>query len=322
MTPDSSVPPELSLAIPCFNEEEVIVPFLERVRAVLDAMEVAYELVFVNDGSRDRTLEILLEEREKDGRIKVVDLSRNFGKEAALTAAIVHCSGLAVIPIDADLQEPPELIRDMHAKWKEGYDMVTARRRSRETDGFLKRFTAQSFYKVFNQISSMQLPLDTGDYRLMDRSVVIAFESLPESNRFMKGLFAWLGYRQAEVTFTREARAAGNTKFTFWKLWRYAINNLFAFSTVPLKVRSYLGAFFSIGAFLYAAFLVVRTLIFGVDVPGYASIMVVVLFLGGIQLLGMGMLGEYLGLVYDETKRRPLYLVRGRYGLVEHSQNK
>tara|TARA_B110000037_G_scaffold168782_1_gene191193 strand:+ start:114 stop:1073 length:960 start_codon:yes stop_codon:yes gene_type:complete len=315
MNPAVLEPPVLSLAIPCYNEEAVLDVFLERVRGVLEPMGVSYELVFVNDGSRDATLAMLLKARDGDDRIKVIDLSRNFGKEAALTAAIVNSSGEAVIPIDADLQEPPELIPQMVAKWREGYEMVTARRSSRNTDTFKKRFTAQSFYKVFNKISETQLPFDTGDYRLMDRKVVDAFERMPECNRFMKGIFAWLGFKQAEVTFERDERAAGESKFTFWKLLRFALRSIFAFSSAPLKVWFYLGLFFSTCSFGYGSFLIIRTLIFGADVAGYASIMVVTLFLGGIQLIGLGVLGQYMGYIYNEVKRRPLYLVREIYGV-------
>lgn len=307
--------PELSLAIPCYNEEAVLDIFINRIREILKPTEITYEFVFVDDGSQDKTLEKLKQLRADDSRIKIISLSRNFGKEAALSAALTHCLGNAVVPIDADLQEPPELLPEMITLWKEGYEVITARRNSRSSDSASKRLTARGFYRIFNMISTTKLPYDTGDFRLMDRKVVEAFKRLPERNRFMKGIFAWLGFRQTSVSFDRESRAAGESKFGAKKLFNLAIRSIFAFSSQPLRFLSYFGVFFSVLAFSYASFLFVRTLVYGRDVPGYASLMVVILFMGGIQLIALGVLGEYLGHIYDEVKRRPLYIVRESFGI-------
>ncbi|MCH6257694.1 glycosyltransferase family 2 protein [Puniceicoccaceae bacterium K14] len=309
---------ELSLAIPCYNEEAVLDIFVARIREILDPLNLPYELVFVDDGSSDNTLEKLKGFRSNDRRIKILAFSRNFGKEPALSAALQHCTGNAIVPIDADLQEPPELIPEMLKLWREGYEVVTAQRSSRDSDSFTKRFTAQWFYRVFNMISSTRLPYDTGDYRLMDRKVVEAFKGISERNRFMKGIFAWLGFKQTSVTFKREERSAGNSKFGFKKLLGFAIRSIFAFSSQPLRFLSYMGVLFSVAAFSYASFLLIRTLAFGRDVPGYASLMVAILFMGGVQLIGLGVLGEYLGHIYDEVKRRPLFIIRESHGIETH----
>ena len=320
--PQSHLQPHLiSLAVPCYNEAESLDAFLARIRAALAKVEMDYEIVFVDDGSADETWSRLKEARQNDDRIKLVALSRNFGKEAALTAAIHHCRGDAVIPIDVDLQDPPELIPDMITLWREGFEVVTAQRASRDTDTFLKRTTAHGFYRLFNAISPTQLPFNTGDFRLMDRKVADAFNQLRERSRFLKGIFAWLGFRHATVTFNRDDRVSGKSKFTPSKLMNLAVNGIFAFSSKPLRIWSYAGACISLLSFLYASFLFFRTLLFGVDLPGYASLMVVILFLGGIQLIGLGVLGEYMGRVYDEVKQRPLYLVRERLGIAPPTAN-
>ena len=310
--------PDLSLAVPMFNEADGADTFFARVEAVLDPMGISYEIVCVNDGSRDKTLECLLRHRARNPRVVVVDLSRNFGKDIALTAAIDHCNGNAVVPMDADLQDPPELLPQLVAKWREGHDMVIACRASRESDTRLKKSSARWFYKLFNRIAVVPIPSDAGDFRLMDRRVVEALKRLPESGRFMKGLFAWVGFRQARVYYTREARHAGTTKFNYWKLWNFALDGIVSFSSMPLRVWSYVGAGVSFLALLYAGFLIIRTLIFGIDQPGYASLMVAILFMGGIQLISLGVLGEYLSRIFNESKRRPLYLVREVNGEQSH----
>lgn len=297
-----------------YNEEAGVDIFFSRVRSVLAGMGVDYEIVCVNDGSNDGTLAALLHHRQEDRRIVVVDLSRNYGKDAALTAAIDHCSGQCVVPMDADLQDPPELIPALHAKWKEGYDMVMAHRFSRDGDAAVKRITARWFYKVFNKITTVPIPEDVGDFRLMDRKVVDALKQLPERNRFMKGLCAWVGFRQATVDYAREPRAQGRSKFNYWKLWNFALDGLFSFSSLPLRIWSYVGAMISGMALLYALFLVIRTLLTGCDVSGYPSLMVAILFLGGIQLISLGVIGEYLDRIYGESKGRPLYLTRNFFG--------
>ncbi|MEW6494055.1 MAG: glycosyltransferase family 2 protein [Cyanobacteriota bacterium] len=313
MLPDSGAV-ELSVIVPLYNEELNIDYLFERLTFVLNRLNMAYEIVCVNDGSRDKTLERLIEYHDQNPTIKVVNLSRNYGKEVALSAGLDYAKGRAVVPIDADLQDPPELIEDLVAKWREGYDVVYATRRSRHGESWLKRFTANAFYRIIDSISRVPIPRDTGDFRLLDRRVVDAIQQLPERTRFMKGLFAWVGFKQTSVLFDRPSRYKGETKWNYWRLWNFALDGIMSFSFVPLKVWSYVGLFVAIPTFFYASFLVLRTIFFGVDLPGYASIMVAVLFLGGVQLVSLGVIGEYLGRVYEEVKGRPLYLVRETYG--------
>ncbi len=312
---------EISVVVPLYNEEENIDYLFTRLLSVLDKLETSYEIVCVNDGSKDNTLKQLIDHHHQNPVLKVINLSRNFGKEIALTAGIDYAQGAAVIPIDADLQDPPELIEELVAKWREGYDIVYATRRSRQGETWLKRFTADAFYKTIGKMTSIPIPANTGDFRLLDRKVVEALKQIPERTRFMKGLFAWVGYKQASVIFDREPRAAGTTTWNYWKLWNFAIDGITSFSFVPLKIWSYIGLFISFISLLYASFLVIRTLILGIDVPGYASLMVAVLFFGGIQLITLGVIGEYLGRVYEEVKGRPLYFVRESYGFETKSNN-
>ncbi|MGB3511953.1 MAG: glycosyltransferase family 2 protein [Microcoleaceae cyanobacterium] len=317
------MPPEkqqlkLSIVVPCYNEEPNIDYLFERLISVLEPLEMTYEIVCVNDGSKDNTLKLLIEYHQRNPAIKVVNFSRNFGKEIALTAGIDYTTGDAVIPIDADLQDPPELIGELIAKWQEGYDVVYATRRSRQGESWLKKFTAYNFYGTIQRLTPVKIPPNTGDFRLMDKKVVEALKKLPENNRFMKGLFSWVGYRQTSILYDRHPRFQGQTKWNYWQLWNLAIEGITAFSSLPLKIWSYIGISISLISFIYASFLVIRTLILGIDVPGYASLMVAVLFLGGMQLVSLGILGEYLGRVHDEVKRRPLYLVRESYGFENH----
>lgn len=299
----------LSILVPMYNEAEVLPLFFERIRAVLDDVGLDYEIVCVNDGSTDETLELIRGYAAEDRRVKVVSFSRNFGKEAAMSAAVDYATGDAGIPIDADLQDPPELIHQMIEKWREGYEVVYARRASRKTDSLLKRKSAQWFYTVFNRMSETDIPSNVGDFRLMDRKVMEAIRRLPEKVRFMKGLFCWPGFRQATVEFERQSRAEGDTKFNYWKLWNFALSGITSFSTLPIRLGVYIGFIISFVSFLYGIFIITKTLMFGIDTPGYASIMVVVLFLGGIQLFFLGLMGEYIGRIYKEVKNRPLYLV-------------
>jgi glycosyltransferase involved in cell wall biosynthesis len=308
-------PVEISVVVPVYNEEENLDALFGRLMAVLAEIGARYEIVCVNDGSRDGTLKGLIDYHHRYPQIKVVNLSRNFGKDVAMTAGIDHARGEAVIPIDADLQDPPELIADMVGKWREGYDVVYASRRERKGETWLKRFTAGIFYRVMNKLSDFPIPPNTGDFRLLDRRVVESLKRMPERNRFMKGLFAWVGYRQTAIFFDREPRHLGQTKWNYWKLWNFALDGITSFSFLPLKVWTYVGFALACLTLLYACFLLGRTIIFGNDVPGYASLMVAVLFLGGIQLLTLGIVGEYIGRVYEEVKGRPLYLVRDRYGI-------
>lgn len=309
---------ELSIVVPLYNEEPNIDYLLERLTSALNRFGLNYEIICVNDGSRDRTLERLVEHHLLNRTIKVINLSRNFGKEVALTAGLDAARGLAVVPIDADLQDPPELIESLVEKWREGYDVVYATRRSRQGESWLKRLTAHLFYRSISRMSHVSIPTNTGDFRLLDRRVIDALKQMPERTRFMKGLFAWVGFKQTAILYDRPQRYKGTTKWNYWKLWNLAVDGITSFSFLPLKVWSYIGLMLSLPSFFYATFLILRTLILGIDVPGYASTMVTVLFLGGIQLITLGIIGEYLARVYEEVKRRPLYLVRDRYGFDNH----
>lgn len=304
----------ISIICPFYNEEQAVAAFFHGVNAVISKLsEYEFELICINDGSKDKTLEFLLLEQTKDPRIKIIDFSRNFGKEAALTAGIDMAQGDAVIPIDADLQDPPELIIKMLEKWREGYEVVLGRRADRSSDSFLKRTTAKLFYRLEKSIADCDIPSNVGDFRLMDRKVVAAIKKLPERRRFMKGIFAWVGFKTAILDYTRHARDRGTTKFSPWKLWNFAIEGITSFSTMPLRVWIYIGTVISILSILYAIYMVLRVLIFGIDVPGYASIFTSILFLGGVQLISIGIIGEYIGRIYYETKQRPLYIVRDVY---------
>lgn len=304
----------LSLIIPVFNESEAVEPFVRRVAEVFKHRScLRIELIFVNDGSTDDTLSKILQLQGQDLRIEAIDLSRNFGKEAALTAGLNAATGQVVVPIDVDLQDPPELILDMLEKWREGYEVVLGRRINRDSDSWSKRTSAQWFYRIHNRMATPELPENVGDFRLMDRVVVDALRALPESRRFMKGLFAWIGFRTTHVDYTRPQRAVGSSRFSGWKLWNFALEGITSFSTDPLRIWTYLGLTVSMLAFLYAIWIIARVLFVGVDVPGYASQMVAIVFFGGLQLTGIGIIGEYLGRTYIESKRRPVYVVRRTY---------
>jgi len=313
---------EISIVVPMHNEEANIEPFFSRFEALFSKLGVSYEIVCVNDGSTDGTLELLRKYQENDSRIKLIDLSRNFGKEVALSAGLDHCSGDVVIPIDADLQDPPELIPEMLARWREGYDMVYATRRSRQGESAVKRTTANLFYRLLGRISEVEIPRNTGDFRLMDRRVVDALRLMPERNRFMKGLFAWVGFKQTAIYYDRDPRLAGETSWNYLRLWRLAVDGITSFSAAPLKVWSYLGLILSLTALFYAAYLVIRVWVQGIDVPGYASMMVVILFMGGMQLITLGIIGEYLGRIFTEVKGRPLYLIREMRGFEQGETKK
>ncbi len=305
--------PLLSLVVPVFNEEESIDLFIDSVVAVLERPGFRFEMVFVNDGSRDETLSHLLDRSEHDRRLRIVNLSRNFGKEAALTAGIENARGDVLIPMDIDLQDPPEMIEPFMARWREGYDVVYGVRTGRPTDTAAKRMSARWFYWVFNSMSPVRIPPNAGDFRLVDRRAAEVLRLLPERNRFMKGLFAWVGFNAIGVPYERPPRAAGATKFNLWRLWNFALDGVVSFSTTPLRAWFYVGGGIAGAAFLYAMFIVARVLILGVDAPGYASLLVVVLMMGGIQLLSLGIIGEYLGRLFLEVKGRPIYVVEGVY---------
>jgi glycosyltransferase involved in cell wall biosynthesis len=312
--------PTLSVIVPVKDEQVAITAFVARVTVVLDALVApdggreAWEILFVDDGSQDATLAAIHAAHRADPRIRALSFSRNFGKEAALSAGLDHVRGAAVVPIDVDLQDPPEVIGEMLDRWRQGFEVVYGVRRNRLSDSLPKRMTADLYYRAHNWLSSDKIPEHAGDFRLLDRKVVEVIKLMPERNRFMKGLFAWSGFRQTAVEYDRSARKVGETKFNYWKLWTLAIDGITSASTVPLRVWSYLGAGIALLALLYAIFLVVRTMLFGVDVAGYPSMMVATLFLGGVQLLSLGVLGEYVGRILVEVKHRPIYIVRETIG--------
>lgn len=299
----------LSVVVPCYNEQEVLPEFHRRLVAVLSALGRPWEVVYVNDGSRDGTLEVMRSLQAACAQVAIVDLSRNFGKEIAMTAGLDACIGDAIVIIDADLQDPPELIPQLVAEWQAGFDMVYARRDSRLGETALKKATARVFYRVIGKLSRVSIPADTGDFRLMSRRAVDALLQLREQHRFMKGLFAWVGFPQKAVLYRRDPRFAGDTKWNYWKLWNFAVEGITSFSTVPLRLATYCGIGIAMIAFVYAGWIFYKTLAFGESVKGYPSLMVVVLFLGGGQLIGIGVLGEYLGRMFNETKNRPLYFL-------------
>lgn len=299
----------ISVVVPAYNEEEVLPEFHRRLTKVFSSLPYKLEVVYVNDGSSDNTVVVIDELKSRDPRIALVDLSRNFGKEIALTAGLDHASGDAVVVIDADLQDPPELIPELIQHWRDGADVAYAKRTHREGESWFKKFTAAVFYRLIRRISRVQIPADTGDFRLLSRRAMEGLGSLREQHRFMKGLFAWIGYRQVAIPYRRDPRFAGQTKWNYWKLWNLALEGITSFTTAPLKIATYLGLMVSVAAFIYAAIIIYKTLVFGDAVRGYPSLMVVVLFLGGVQLAALGVIGEYLGRMFDETKNRPLYLL-------------
>ena len=309
---------ELSLVMPVKDEQAAIGPCLARLIPVIEAMDdpaaKSFEILFVDDGSTDATLDVIRKAHDADPRVRGLSLSRNFGKEAALTAGLDAARGMAVVPLDVDLQDPPEALPRMVAEWRNGFDVVYGVRDNRESDSLPKRITADFYYRAHNWLSDDKIPEHAGDFRLLDRRVVDVIRQMPERNRFMKGLFAWAGFKQTAVSYHREERKVGKTKYNYWKLWTLAIDGITSASTVPLRIWSYLGALVALGALAFAGFIVIRTLTTGIVVPGYASLMVAILFLGGLQLLSLGVLGEYVGRILTETKGRPLYVVREAIG--------
>jgi glycosyltransferase involved in cell wall biosynthesis len=310
---------QLSLIVPVKDEEAAIGPFVARVAALLDRLfagsPTAWEILFVDDGSEDDTLAAIILANEREPRVRGLSLSRNFGKEAALTAGLDLAAGQAVVPMDVDLQDPPEVIEQMLAKWREGYDVVYGVRRNRRQDSLPKRLTADLYYRAHNWIAHDKIPEHAGDFRLLDRKVVDLIKRMPERNRFMKGMFAWGGFKQTSVEYDRARRTVGRTKFNYWRLWTLALDGITSTSTLPLRVWSYIGMVVALFAFAYAMFLTIRTIFYGIDMPGYASLMVAVLFFGGLQLISLGVLGEYVGRILIEAKQRPIYVVREKIGL-------
>lgn len=309
--------PELiSIVVPVWNEAAVIQSFYDRIRTVIDALSWPFELIFVNDGSNDSTLPLLLAFQTGDQRIRIIDLSRNFGKEIAMTAGLDHAAGNAAIVIDADLQDPPELIPDLIRSWLEGNDVVYARRRSRRGEGRLKKATAYLFYRLINRLAQEPIPEDTGDFRLLDRRVLDALAGLRERHRYMKGLFAWVGFRQHAIDYDRDPRFAGTSKWRLLGLVGLATEGLTSFSLVPLRLASLLGSLTAICGFAYGLVIALKKVILGDPVQGFPSLVALIAIIGGVQLLALGIIGEYVGRIFNETKQRPLYLIRERYGEV------
>ena len=309
---ETSAAGALSVVVPVFNEEAVLPEFHRRLAAVLDSLQAPAEILYVNDGSRDGTLALLASLNEKDPRVAVVDLSRNFGKEVAMSAGLDHANGDAVVVIDADLQDPPELIPEMVRAWREGHDVVLMRRRSRAQESWLKKATARAFYRAMGRMGTIDIPENVGDFRLLSRRAVAALRRFPERSRFMKGLFAWIGFPCREIEYDRDGRFAGKSKWNYWHLWNFALEGITSFSVVPLKVASYIGFATALAAFAYGGYFIVKTLVRGDAVPGFPTLVTLVLFLGGLQLMALGIIGEYLARMFIEVKQRPLYLVQRR----------
>jgi glycosyltransferase involved in cell wall biosynthesis len=305
----------VSLVCPVFNEGASVDAFLRELTPIIESLapDYAFEVVFVDDGSTDATLERLLDSKAAHPWIRVIELSRNFGKEAALSCGLDEARGDCVVPVDVDLEDPLQLIPVLLARWKEGFEVVLARRGSRPHDSWLKRTSARMFYRIHNRMSVPVIPEDVGDFRLLDRSVVDVLRQIPERQRFMKGLFAWVGFRQATVDYIRGRREGSESRYNFWRLWNLALEGITSFSTLPLRIWSYIGLAIAMAALGFGVFIVAHAIVNGRDVPGYASLMTVVLFLGGMQLIGLGVIGEYLGRNYMESKQRPVYVVRRRY---------
>ena len=302
---------KFSIIAPCYNEEANIEPFYAAILDVFTKIpQYDFEIICIDDGSSDLSLQKLLEIHEKDQRVHIVEFSRNFGKEAALSAGIDVARGDAVIPIDMDLQHPPELILQFVQKWKQGAEVVLARRTDRDTDSFLRKTTSEMFYKLHNKLSSVQIPKNVGDYRLMDKAVVEALKRLPEKQRFMKGLFAWCGFKTEIVDYECAPRTAGTSKFSGWKLWNFALEGITSFSSTPLTFWLYFGILMFFCSAIYALYTIIDVLLFGVSVPGYASLLVAIIAIGGLQFIGIGLLGEYIGRIYMEAKNRPIYIIR------------
>jgi glycosyltransferase involved in cell wall biosynthesis len=311
---NETIPIELSLIIPVFNEEEVVKIFISTVEDILIARSISFEFIFVNDGSTDNTYEVLKNLSIQNSKIKIINLSRNYGKEQALSAGLDFATGLAGVPIDCDLQDPPELIIEMYDKWKEGFDVVLAKRIDRTSDGLIKRRTSAAFYNLINTVSDIDIPNNVGDFRLIDRRVIDALKTYPEKTRFMKGIFASVGFKQTTVQYVRPARVAGTTSWNYFGLYKLAIEGFVSFTSIPLKMWSYVGALVSIFSFVYGIYLVVKTTILGADVPGYASLMVVLLVMSGLILLSLGIIGEYISRIFIEVKQRPTYIVMDKIG--------
>ncbi len=307
-----------SVIVPMFNEEEVLVETCRRLRQVMEVSGESYEIVFINDGSRDRTAEMLREVCLTDPHVKLIDFSRNFGHQTAITAGMDYAAGRCMVIIDGDLQDPPELIPDMIVRWRSGYDIVYGKRTSREGESFFKKITSKAFYRLLRAVTDVDIPVDTGDFRLIDRSVAEALKQLPERNRYVRGLMSWVGFRQTAIEFERSERFAGTTKYPLKKMLKLAMDGIMSFSFKPLKIATWLGSFISAASFVYLITVLLQHLIWPQTTqPGWASLIAAILFFNGITLLMLGIIGEYIGRIYDEVKNRPLYIVRETMNLEE-----
>lgn len=313
---------KISIVVPLYNESENLDEFFSRLTKSINIHDLSFEVILVNDGSSDNTLEHISHIAENNPMVKVIDLSRNFGKEAALTAGLDYSSGDAVIVIDADLQEPPELIPEMITKWREGYDVVYAIRKKRGKEYILKTLSAYLFYRIMKKISRTEIPVDTGDYRLMSRQAVNSLIQLREQHRFMKGLFSWIGFKQTGIYYERNKRQGGKSSFNLWKLWNFAVDGITSFSFVPLQFASFTGIIIAFISVIFALYILIDTIINSNPVPGYPSLMVTILFLGGIQLISIGVIGEYIARIYGESKKRPLYFVKNLKGFDKENSEK
>jgi glycosyltransferase involved in cell wall biosynthesis len=306
----TKTPFTLTVVVPAYNEEQALPLFHNQLNAVLNSLPINKEILYIDDGSTDHTWEVLQQLKNQDASVSLLQLSRNFGKEIALTAGLDHAKGDAIIVIDADLQDPPELIPQLLEKWQQGYDIVYAKRIGREGESLLKKVTAYTFYRIMKRATKVKIPEDTGDFRLLSRRAAEALKTLREQHRFMKGLFAWIGFPQAFILYHRQSRVAGKTKWNYWQLWNFAIEGITSFTIAPLKYATYIGILTSFLSFIYATVVMTKTLLFGNPTPGYSSLMVAILFLSGVQLMTLGIIGEYLGRMFNEVKNRPLYLIQ------------
>jgi polyisoprenyl-phosphate glycosyltransferase len=300
---------KVSVVIPVYNEEGCVSELLNRLNSVLNDQEIKSEIILVDDGSRDNTLTTLQKFARKNETIKLIVFSRNFGNQAAISAGLQHCNGDCAIIMDADLQDPPELLPDMIAKWKEGFDVVYAQRVARKGESFFKKITASVFYRLLQKLTPVDIPSDTGDFRLIDRKVIIALNSMPENNRYLRGMVSWSGFRQTGITYVRDKRMTGETKFPFFKMIRFALTGITSFSFVPLQLASFLGFIVSAGAFISGIYVLYLKLFTDKTIQGWTSLMIALLFLGGIQLITLGIIGEYIGRISEEVKQRPPYLI-------------
>ncbi len=309
-----------SIVVPVYNEELVVSETYKRLKAVMDSLEESYELIFINDGSRDKTEEMVSSLCDQDPKVKLLSFSRNFGHQTAITAGMDHASGQAIVVIDADLQDPPEVILEMIAKWKEGYDVVYGQRVSRKGETFFKKFTAKAFYRLLRSLTNVEIPVDTGDFRLIDRKVCDVLSGLTEKNRYVRGLVSWVGFRQTAVQFHRDERFAGETKYPFKKMLKFALDGITTFSDKPLKLATYIGFLVSFLSFLYLLVVICLKLFTDRAVSGWASTLSVSLIFNGVVLIMLGIIGEYIGRIYDETKGRPLYIIQEKKGFCDEEK--